>query len=104
MTAISGRAFANGLQACRPRIRLADEFDFRHALQQRAYAGEHDRMIIDERDANGRHAPVSCISSCASSGIWTKIVLPFPGADSTAIVPSSRATRSFMPERPNPEA
>ncbi len=95
-----GRAFANGLQARCPGTRLPDQFDLGHALQQRPNAGEHDRMIIDESDANGRHLSVSG----ASNGIWTKIVLPFPGADSTAIVPSRRATRSFMPDRPNPDA
>ena len=52
-------AFANGLQARCPGIRLPDQFDLGHALQQRPNAGEHDGMIIDESDANGRHLTVS---------------------------------------------
>ena len=96
-----GRAFADGLQTLSPPYWLRRRV--RPRASPAAARGCRRARRDDRRPVRCESASCVVCPSLLRAVSWTKIVLPFPGADSTAIVPPSSATRSFMPDRPSPE-
>src|SRR6266702_829841 len=70
---------------------LSDDLQVVLGVEKHAQARAYDRVVVDDDDADHE------------SGTSATIVVPAPGEDSIWRRPSSRATRSRMPERPMPE-
>src|SRR5665811_2328549 len=75
-----------------PVARLADGLDVGRRVEHVAQPGPHDRMVVDDQDADHLR------------GTSATIVVPAPSLDSICSRPFSSAMRSSIPTRPRPSS
>ena len=80
---------ANRFRAVR---RLADDREVRVALEHATQSVANDRMVVDDQDPGGAHAPAP-VGGLAIAGTRAETAVPAPGSDSIDRVPATRFAR-----------
>ena len=88
-----GAKAARGLDRRQPVFRFADHLDVRLGLEDHAKAGAHQRLVVDDQNAD-RHQAAGLTGSRATTAN------PPPGRGPALKAPPKSATRSRMPMIP----